>query len=477
MVSPSAAIPLVVDIDGTLVATDTLWELVAAYLKKHPVAILQLVAWVFAGKAQFKARLVSAVTLEVDTLPYRQEFLEWLREEKRGGRRLLLASGADQRVADAIADHLGFFERVLASDGIKNATGSVKADMIEAAIGPHYEYAGNSMVDLAVWRRCGSAVVVAPYDGVLPALDRHNIHIVRLFAAPKLTWKIWSKAIRTHQWVKNVLVFLPLIAGHRVLDPAAVGASILAFLAFGFTASAGYLVNDLFDLTLDRRHSTKRRRPLSAGLISIPQSIAAIFILVTAAVAISAFLPWNASLLLLGYLLATLTYSFFLKKMLLADVVFLALFYTVRVLYGGSATGIEISLWLLAFSVFSFFSLGAVKRINDLAKMESTGSEKLERRAYRSEDRQALVPQAAATANIAVLVLILYLNSTQVTTLYRHPRVLWVTIPPLLYWFNRIIALGNRGTLPDDPILFGAKDAATYAVVAVLGLTVLAAIL
>jgi 4-hydroxybenzoate polyprenyltransferase len=473
----AALVPLVVDLDGTLLATDTLWELIVAFLRKHPFQIFQLIGWVFRGKAQFKYRLARATSLDPAALPYRAECLEWLREQKRLGRTLILATGADQQLASAIAGHLGIFDGVLASDGVRNATGSTKADMIDRFLESAHEYAGNSMADVEIWRRCGTAIVVAPESGVLAALRRHNIVVVRQFDAPRAGLRVWIKALRIHQWMKNALIFVPVLTSHRVFDWPVVRHASLGFLAFSMVASSAYLLNDLLDLPADRKHATKQRRPLAAGLIPIPAGIAASAILLAAAAGLSILLPAPAALLLLGYACATLTYSAFVKKLLIADVVALALFYTARVLYGGLATGIEISVWTAAFSAFAFFALAAAKRINDLAKTAPSTTETLGHRAYKSADRQSLVPQAAATANIAILVLILYLNSPQVLALYRHPSVLWGMCPPLLYWFNRMIALANRGTLPDDPILFAMRDRATYVVLASMAVVAIAATL
>jgi 4-hydroxybenzoate polyprenyltransferase len=274
--------------------------------------------------------------------------------------------------------------------------------------------------------------------------------------------------VRVHQWVKNTLVFTPLLTSHRIFDLLGLAHAACGFFVFGLVASSTYLINDLLDLPADRRHSTKRGRPLAAGLISIPAAIVMIFLLLMAAGGLSFLLPWGAALLVFSYSAATLVYSAVLKKMLMADVVALALFYTARLLYGGLVTGIEISIWTLAFCAFTFFSLAAAKRINDLAKVGLRASESLHHRAYQAQDLNALVALAASTANIAVLVLILYINSQQGERLYRHPQFLWSMCVPLLYWFSRILILANRGALEDDPILFAAKDRATYFVLALM---------
>ncbi len=468
--------PLIVDLDGTLLATDSTWELIIGFIKQNPLRMFLMFAWVLSGKAQFKDKLAARAALEVESLPYHAEFIEWLRMEKRSGRRIFLATGADARVAAAVANHLGLFDGVIASDGKTNAIGNNKCDLIAATLGEqNYEYAGNAMVDLQVWRRCLSAIVVAPNRGVMPALKRQKIAIVKHFPAPTAGFKTWAKALRVYQWVKNVLVFTPLVTSHQILNMAGLLDSALGFVIFSLVASSTYLVNDLLDLPADRRHATKCKRPLACGLISIPAAVAVAFCLLGGAALLSLLLPWQAALLVFSYSAASLFYSTFLKTMLMADVVALALFYTARLMYGGLVTRIEISIWTLAFCAFSFFSLAAAKRINDLAKANLRPSEFLRHRAYQAQDLNALVALAASTSNIAVLVLILYINSQQGERLYRHPQFLWTMCVPLLYWFSRILMLANRGKLADDPILFAAKDRATYFVLALMAATALVA--
>jgi 4-hydroxybenzoate polyprenyltransferase len=472
----AARIPLIVDLDGTLVATDTLWELIAAFLKTNPLHLFSLLVWVFSGKAHFKQKLASAASLDVTTLPFRPECLEWLKSERQSGREIFLATGADSKTAFAVASHLALFDGVIASDGQTNATGARKAELISMSLGDRpFEYAGNAKIDLEVWRKSLSAIVVAPDRGVISALSRENIPVTQHFAAPSPTLRIWLKALRVHQWVKNLLIFTPLLTSHRIFDLAGMLHAACGFVIFSLVASSTYLINDLLDLSADRQHLTKSKRPLAAGLISIPQAIAAAALLLCTAGVLSILLPAPAALLVFGYSAATIFYSACLKKLLVADVVALALFYTARLLYGGLATGIEISIWTLAFCAFAFFSLAAAKRINDLAKATLHSSERLRNRAYQSQDLNALVALAAATSNIAVLVLILYINSQQGERLYRHPQFLWTMCVPLAYWFSRIIMLANRGQLADDPILFATKDRTTYVVLALMAAIAVAA--
>jgi 4-hydroxybenzoate polyprenyltransferase len=466
-----ARAPLIVDLDGTLVATDTLWETLIVFLKSNPLGVFSLLRWIFSGKAGFKQKLAATTVLDVESLPYRADCVAWLRAERQSGRRIWLATGADSGIAGAVASHLGLFDGVIASDGIQSATGRTKADLIASVLdGEAYDYAGNAMIDIAVWRKSLGVIVVAPDRGVLSALKRHEIAVARHFPAPPVGMRVWFRALRAHQWVKNLLVFTPLLTSHRILDAVGFAHAACGFVIFSLVASSTYLINDLLDLPADRRHATKSRRPLASGLISIPTAIGMIVALLVGAGALSTLLPLNAAALVFGYSAATLFYSAVLKTMVMADVVALALFYTARLLYGGLVTGIEISIWTLAFCGFSFFSLAAAKRINELAKANLGTEEFLRHRAYQSQDLVSLVALAAASMNIAALVLILYINSPQVETLYRHPQLLWTMCIPFLYWFSRILTLANRGALADDPILFATRDWITYIVLAAMAL-------
>jgi len=471
-----ARMPLVVDLDGTLVATDTLWELIFLFLKRNPLGAFSLIAWAFQGKAKFKAKLGAEVSLDAESLPYRPDFLKWLRAEKQSGRLILLATGADALTASGVAAHLQLFDGVISSDGKTSATGDAKYSLVAEALGHQpFEYAGNAMVDLKLWRKAGNAIVVAPDRGVLAALRRQDIAIAQHFPAPRARFPVWARQLRVYQWVKNLLIFTPLLTSHRIFDVPGLARAACGFLVFSLVASATYLLNDILDLPADRHHPTKRQRPLAAGLISIPGALAAAVLLLAAAAFLSSLLPWLAALLLCGYSAATIGYSLFLKKLLMVDVVALALFYTARLMYGGLVTEIEISIWTLAFCAFSFFSLAAAKRINDLAKANLQAAESLRHRAYQARDLNALVALGASTSNIAVLVLILYINSQQGEKLYRHPHFLWAMCVPLLYWFSRTLMLANRGMLADDPILFAAKDRATYIVLALMAVIAAAA--
>ena len=451
---------IVVDLDGTLVLTDTLWESVVCFVRTQPFYAPRLFWWLLKGKAGFKAALLADAEFDATALPYSTELLEWLKQKKEEGYRLILATGANLRIAEAVATHLQLFDMVLASEERTNLTGEIKLQAISRLLdGNPYQYIGNSSADIPVWKACNSAIVAGNDGRVTAELARLNIPVVLRFNTARGSIRAWVRMLRVHQWIKNVLVLVPALTSHRVFELPVLAHGLLAFILFSIVASAIYIANDLLDLPADRMHPDKRNRPIAAGIISIPAAIVCMVVLLASAGVAASMLPAPAGLVLMGYAVASLVYSAYIKKLLIADVVALTTFYTIRVLFGGLMIGISLSVWTLAFSVFTFFSLAASKRINDLA---GSKHKQLARRAYSASDAQALTAHASASATTAVLVLILYLNSPDVTRLYSHPQVLWCLCPLLLYWMTRVITLASRGQLPSDPILMAARDRASY---------------
>ncbi|MCI0570121.1 MAG: UbiA family prenyltransferase, partial [Myxococcaceae bacterium] len=354
-------LPLVVDLDGTLVRTDTLHETFLLLLKRAPwTALLLVPLWLLrGGKAHLKAELARRVELDAAHLPYHEALLDYVREERARGRRVVLATAADRRIAEAVAAHLGLFDEVLASDGRTNLSGARKLAALRERLGPGvpFEYAGNDEVDLTLWRESARAVLV----GGSAALRRRAEVLgrpLRHFAQPGVSVRRWVKAVRVHQWAKNVLVFVPLVAAHRVQDAGALVQAVLAFAVFSLCASSVYVLNDLLDLPSDRRHPTKRRRPFAAGDLSIETGLLAAPVLFVAAFGLSALLlPPAFTLLLAGYYATTLAYTLWLKQVLVLDVLVLAGLYTLRIFGGSLSVQVPTSSWLFSFSMFLFLSL------------------------------------------------------------------------------------------------------------------------
>lgn len=450
------SLPLAVDLDGTVIATDLLWEALVRAFKANPLILFMVPFWLFAGKARLKQELAMRVTFDASLLPYRADFIDFLRAEKATGRKLVLATGSAKPFADAIAAHLGIFDQVMASEGSVNLTSSRKRDALVAAFGDGgFDYAGNSHEDIKVFDAASKSIIVAP-DRTAAKFQSANGGV--LFAGVPVTPKILFKLLRVHQWAKNVLIAVPAVLANDLSRMATDVAIVFAFFAFSFLASAIYIINDLFDLDSDRRHKTKRRRPLAAGLVSIPMGVAVAGCLVACSVAFSLYLPLAFQLVLGAYAVLTTAYTAALKRMLLIDVLALAGLYTVRVIAGAAATQIDVSFWLLAFSVFFFLSLALVKRFVELDTTDETETGKISGRGYRVTDRQVLAEAGIAATFSSVLVLALYIDSDQVKLIYPRPYLIWMLCPIVLYLSLRIWVLARRGEMHEDPVVFILSD-------------------
>jgi len=468
---PEAREPIYVDLDGTLIATDMLWESICLLLRKRPVDALQLPLWLLAGKAGFKQRLATRVASDPTTLPYRREVIEYLEREQQRGREIVLATATHRQVADGIAAHLGFFCDVLATDEGTNLSGDTKLEQIQMhAESRPFEYLGNSSADLPVWERAHRVVLVSPSRAAARGAEqldapKHEIETV------SLGWRPLFRALRIHQWSKNALLFVPLLLAHEIGDPARLLAVLVAFLCFSLIASATYLLNDLLDIEADRQHPRKSKRPFATGALPIPTGFALIAGLLLAGFGASLLLlPLAVTGMLLLYLISTAAYSFYFKEQLFLDVLLLAGLYTLRVLTGAAAGEVPVSPWLLAFSTFFFLGLALVKRYVELLSAKTQEREHLARRGYRVDDLSVVESMGITSGYLAVLVLCLYVSNDDVSRLYPNPNLLWLISPIMLYWITRMWFLARRGSLPDDPVLFAVTDGTSYAVAALVGI-------
>ncbi len=471
-----ALAPLYVDLDGSLLATDSLHESLVRLLVRKPWTIFPALGWLFGGKARFKSRIASAQQLDPETLPYREAVVDYLRAERATGRRILLATGAPRQVAEPIANHLGLFDGVLATDDTINLTGTAKLAAIVADAGGDFRYLGNGTVDLPIWQRAERALVADAPARVVRSLTQQGIPIE--VVAPRQTGGLRTlvRAIRVHQWTKNLLLFIPILTAHLVPDRSAIVAEITAFFAFSFFASAIYLLNDLADLRNDRAHPTKRHRPLASGALPILGGVAFIPILLVAGTLLATRLPTGFQGFIAGYLLLTTAYSFWLKRVVALDTVVLASLYTLRVAAGAAAVMVTVSPWLFVFSVFFFLSLALVKRTSELIVMQDRGIERARGRGYRASDLDAVASLGGASGYAAVVVLALYVNGSQeARTLYDRPEVLYAVCPVMLYWLTRIWILARRGQVMDDPVIFAIKDRVSYLAVATTAAIIVAA--
>ena len=450
--------PLVVDLDGTLIHTDTLHESVCRLLRQSPVTLCRVPYWLYLGKAQLKQQLAGCVPMDPRGLPFNKDLLTWLQEERSHGRMLVLCTASDQSVATRIAEHLGVFDEVMASNGTTNLAGRNKADALIQRFGSGgFDYVGNSHADLAVWKHARRAVVVNPSDGVLAKASSTG-EVERVFPKPAAGFTAWRRVLRLHQWLKNLLLAVPMIAAHHVMDMQTWLAIGLAFVSFGFCASAVYIINDLLDLESDRQHPAKAHRPFASGVVPVSTGFLLTPILLTLSFALAVyiggdFVPW-----LLAYFAVTCAYSFGIKRLLLIDCLTLAMLYTVRILAGAAVAGVELSFWLLAFSSFLFLSLAFAKRYAELRLLSDVGQPQARGRAYYVTDAPLIQMLGITSGYAAVLVMALYLNSDMVLQLYRAPRVLWAAIPIMVFWVSWMWMQAHRGLLQEDAVVFAFRD-------------------
>lgn len=473
--SPDAsARPLCVDLDGTLLRSDLLLESALALLARRPWLLLALPFWLLGGKARLKREIASRVALDPATLPYDERVLALLREQPQ--RRRVLCTASDETLAGPVAAHLGCFDDVLASDGRRNLSGRGKADALVARFGEKgFDYAGNARVDLAVWQRAHGALVVNAGDGLARAAARQCTLLGHLPATGGGA-KAWLRALRLHQWLKNLLVFIPLLASHQFLHTGPVLAAAAGFLAFGLCASGVYLLNDLVDLPNDRQHPRKRLRPFASGALPLLPGMVLAPLLALAGLALAWWAEPRFAAVLAAYYLLTLGYSLRLKQVAMLDVMMLAMLYTLRIIGGTAVIGATPSFWLLAFSMFIFLSLALLKRYVELTAMLAEGKLAAAGRGYGVDDLPLLQSLGGSAGYLAVLVLALYINSPESIALYSRPQLLWLLCPLVLYWVSRAWVVAHRGGMDDDPVVFAVTDRVSQGVGLLCAVIALAAI-
>ncbi|MGQ0800227.1 MAG: UbiA family prenyltransferase [Pseudomarimonas sp.] len=471
----AADIPFCVDLDGTLLDSDLLVESLLDVVGHQPLTLCMLPLWLISGKAALKARLAERSTLDVTTLPYSEAVLNRVRAARAAGRTTILCTASDQLLAERVASHLGVFDSVLASDGIENLAGERKARRLVKLFGERgFDYVGNADVDVAVWSRARGALVIGSLGLALRAAAVSDL-IEHIESAPRIV-SVWLRALRIHQWLKNLLVLLPLFAAHRVLDVDSAVSAMTAFAAFSLCASGVYLINDLLDLQADRRHLGKRHRPFASGRLPLHHGLLAAILLTLTAFTVALWVSTLFAVVQLGYWLTTLAYSLRLKRVVMLDVMLLAALYTARIIGGAVAIKVTPSFWLLAFSMFMFLSLALLKRYTELAALLADGLNIASGRGYRVDDLPLLHSLGAASGYGAVLVLALYINSPESLALYARSYALWLLCPLLLFWISRAWLVAHRGGMHDDPVIYAATDRDSLIIAALGGLVLLAAL-
>jgi 4-hydroxybenzoate polyprenyltransferase/phosphoserine phosphatase len=456
-------VPLVVDLDGTLIRTDVLWESVVQLWRRPGVAVRALLALLLRGKAGFKTVLAGEITIDPATLPYREDVLEFVRSQHEIGRDVILATATHRIMAQRVADHLGMFCRVFATEDGVNLSGDHKRAALESSYGRRgFDYVGDDQKDLTILSAARKALLVDPSQSLLKRASAAG-NVLRVFSENRSAVEIIARALRLPQWAKNVLLAVPLLTAHMVSNLEAWISVGIAFLGFSLVASATYLVNDLVDLQSDRIHAQKRFRPLASGRLAIRTALILAVALGSLGFVLSiVFLPSAFLAYLIAYTVLTLAYSFDLKRRLLVDALALAALYTLRILAGGAAIGVVVSEWLLMFALFIFISLAFLKRAVELQASEAGG--RLSGRSYSPVDLETIRVIGMSSGLCSVLVLSLYINSPAVSQLYRSPQILWLMCPLLIYWISRMWFLAARGQVTQDPVVFTLLDWRSYIV-------------
>ena len=464
-------LPLCIDLDGTLVKSDTLLDSVCQFVRKEPFQVWRIPLWLSRGRARLKIDLGRRAPLDARRLPYNIELLRYLQAQRREGRSIYLTTGADGDLARRVAAHLGIFDGVFATDSVTNLTGSRKLRLLKDRL-REFDYIGNSRADLPLLAGARQAMLANPTAGLRLSLRLRHLPIARTFVDERPAARTVVKAIRVHQWAKNILLLAPLALSHQ-LSRGSIAAAVAAFFCFSFMASANYLVNDMLDIENDRRHPGKRLRPFAAGDLSVAGGISLALVLFLASVALLPLLPGAFALWLGLYIVSTMAYSLFLKRFAVVDVLLLSGLYTLRLLAGGAATATEISPWLAAFSIFLFVSLAMVKRFSELENLRERGATVTHGRGYMVADLEQIRSFGTSSATAAVVVFALYISRPDVVALYKHSDRLWLVVPLLIYWLFRVWLLASRGELDDDPVVFAMRDRMSLAVgVAVVALAV-----
>lgn len=468
--------PLCVDLDGTLIHSDLLLETLLILIKRNPFYFFLLPFWLLNGKAALKAEIAKRIVFNPAALPYNHIFLEWLQTQRNAGRDLWLCTASNYRLAYPVADHLQIFSGVLASTDDSNLSGCAKARQLVEKFGKKgFDYCGNHRVDLAIWQFSQGAIAVNCSERLIK--DVGSVAEIRaVFPKTIGIFKPILKALRSHQWAKNTLVFVPLAAAHKMSDAVSVEHALLAFLAFGLCASSVYLLNDMLDLEVDRQHPRKCKRSFASGNLSLLVGFMLIPILLLGTILSAVSLPAMFLVVLGGYYALTVAYSFGLKRIVLVDIITLAGLYTARIVAGAMAIDVPLSFWLLLFSVFLFFSLALVKRYAELDGMRRQGKLKAAGRGYHVEDLPILHSFGTASGYLCVLILALYINSPAVESLYRYPQVIWFLCLLLLFWISRVWLKAHRGTMHDDPVVFAMKDRVSLIIGVLAAITIRVAV-
>jgi len=468
--------PLVVDLDGTLINTDLLYEGFVLLLRKNPLYIFPCFLWLLKGKAYLKNQILSRVQIPAALLPYNAAVLQFLQEEHSKGRKLVLATASPLANAIDVANVHPVFSEVYGTTETINLRGKHKlAKLINEFGEKKFDYIGDCKPDLVIFASARYSYLVNP-SGTTERSTKKVSELKQTWKQKKNPVKVYIKAIRAYQWIKNILIFVPLITSHSLSSIPLLTKAIGAFFAFSFVASAGYLINDLLDLNADRAHPRKQFRPMASGNMPILNGIILAAVLLAGGLILASQLSFLFFLIVLFYFITSFSYSMYLKRIVLYDVFILALLYSTRVFAGGIVTEVPLSFWLIAFSTFIFLSLAFVKRYSELAQVSGEKGLKSRGREYFPEDISLLQTMGVASGFMSVIVFSLYIDSPDVARLYSQPKILWAISLLFLFWISRIWLITIRGKMTDDPIIFALKDKTSYFIFLFVGIIILVSI-
>ncbi|WP_374079897.1 UbiA family prenyltransferase [Bdellovibrio bacteriovorus] len=460
---------LVCDLDNCLIKTDALYEQWLSLLKRKPLFFLLSFLWLFKGKAYFKHQLANHTAFHPQLIPYREDVLQIIkayRTDQKG--QVILASASPQVWVEAVANHIGLFDQSIGSTEHKNLKGSQKLLALREVIGSKtFTYIGDHIADLNLWQHSSEIVAVNP-SRILTTKIQALQKPTQIIQDKKTPWKLLLKQIRPHQWVKNALVFLPALAGHKLLVPEVFFKSLLAFAGFSLSASFVYVLNDLLDLPSDRNHHTKKKRPFASGNLPIKWGVFLLPLLLLGTSIFAFLLPLPFAGWIATYLILNIAYSFYFKQSVIVDIIILSMMYTLRIFAGSAAASVPVSEWLLSFSTLFFFSLACVKRYTEIIRSKNKIT--IDGRGYRQIDYPMVQSLGVGSGLISILIILLYLQGGEVRALYKNPQSLWYATPILLFWVSRIWLLTNRDEIHDDPVVFAVKDKVSWICLLILGI-------
>lgn len=445
-------IPLCVDLDYTVLATDILTEQIIRFVQKNPLNILIIFWFLLFGKHHLKKKLNEKVEIAPNELPYRRETLDFLNAEREKGRKLILITASLHQIGEKVNKYLGIFDEVYGTKNNTNLRGKNKAKFLIETFGEKgFDYLGDSRYDIPIWKKANKSYIVSNAPSLIKKVSRFN-NFGKIIQVPKITLLSIIKQLRIHQWVKNLLVFLPMVMAHSFNQEKSM-LGFIAFFAFCSISSAVYVLNDIFDLPFDRIHPNKKKRPLACGSITINQAIILFVFMLSLGLLLSSSLSSIFLLIAISYILLNLLYSFYFKSIYILDIFLLTFFYSIRIYAGGIATHIQVSKWLLAFSVFFFLSLASLKRYAEIVNLSDSPSKEQLGRPYTLSNSILTLLIGVVSAFAAVLVFILYINSDVVVMFYQNPKFLWLLAFGLLYWLLFLWDIANKGKMHYDLII------------------------